>query len=195
MRLSDYHLFAPPVDDALDNLSREKAVQYFTWFCNQIPERLHELACALRANGGQHLTLDFSPASLTGLQDWFRAQVTTVPLTPAEIAEELASIPEWLHHYAGGDELSEETFSLCVDIGIYLGETMRHSYPTLRWELLLAPDEDVDFHNPVLTPFQHNLHFNPVSCVITTASRYAKGDKAEPDLSGLYQCWAEYVMI
>ena len=48
---------------------------------------------------------------------------------------------------------SPEAFSLCNDIGMYLGEMLRQCSSTLHWELLTWNKRDVYYHRPVILGF------------------------------------------
>jgi hypothetical protein len=188
MGLRCYPLFDEPSE--LRGLPRDlrKAKRYFDWFENQIPERIAALRRAFEANGGEPSVLDLRPRSLADLGAWFDRFSEIRPATPEELQFLHELVPEWAWSYVGRGRMpTDETFSLCVDIGIYFAETLRHQHPALEWFLVRRPKSDADFLMPAIGQFK-GAHLNPTRILFNIALSHKD---ASTELPRLYKCWAE----
>jgi hypothetical protein len=186
MPVPQYQLFSPPVAFPLWKLRARQARQYYDWFQSQIPVRLEELRRLVEPYG---VPLDYKRETLPALGRWFELQVETRPRTPEEMAAERLKEPAWLEGYVTPWVLTERTFSICIDTGIYFAELLRHFHPALRWDLVLKPKNDVDFHEPVLVGFPNRVRFNPTRILMVLAFKVVDGESMAPEFPRLLRTW------
>ena len=90
-------------------------------------------------------------------------------------------------------ELSNKTFSLAVDIGMYLSEVFRRNFPSVHWELILQNKKLADYGQPVLAGFKGDVPFNPVNIMVVLAYGISKKTKTGTRLLELYNYWSKQV--
>jgi hypothetical protein len=108
-------------------MPKKELRRYYQWFMDVLPERIKELAAAVRETPGfESWQPDFTPASLDALGQWFAGQVETRSRTQGElqaIRDRLVfpmDIP--------AEELTNRTFSLAMDIGMYFSQVLMKNY-------------------------------------------------------------------
>lgn len=173
-------------------MPRKELRAYFKWFMDQIPIRLIELTHAVQDTPGfEHRYPDFTPESLDLLGDWFAQVVETRPRTAEEMKrlQDDSSFPIEFPT----DDLTNRTFSLAMDIGMYLGQVFQRSVPNLKWELMLGGKRYIDYGQPVLVEFRV-APLNPVRLVVVFAYKLADKNPSGDRLRELYEIWSDYVI-
>jgi hypothetical protein len=189
-----YELVQPPLTAKFREMSRAELLAYFNWFIQQMPLRRLTLEAAVNDTAGYEAwRADLSEESLDMLGVWFARQVETRQRTP----EELARIEESLAFpiEVSDRELTSRTFSLAMDIGMYLFEMMRKQFPALSWGQHLRKTKrtlHVDHGQPVLAGFGV-LSFNAVRLMTTLSYGIASGEQAGERLPEMYKIWASMV--
>lgn len=194
MLLADYEIFKFPLHPSFREMSKKQAQEYFGWFIQQIPLRLRAVQKLIDTQNPSLVSLNFSPESLALLGSWFNTQVKARPLTQTELLQGRAGTPESFHPYIPTDTLTDETLSLCMDLGIYFAETLRYRYQALSWTLLQKPQNSVSFQQPVLVPFR-NGHLNPFLIMINIAGDVVSGKNASESIPKLFQTWEGLIAI
>src|SRR5215469_2088930 len=131
--MSGYITIQPPFTLKFSEMSKKELRAYFKWFQDVTPERIAQLASVVRSSPAfENWQPDFSPDSLNDLGEWFAGQIETRPRTKEEIDafNEQAPFPIEI----SDSELTNRTFSLAVDIGMYLNQVFLKNHPLLRWE-------------------------------------------------------------
>lgn len=182
-----YTLFRLPFSVPFREMSKQQLDAYVVWFHRVLPGRVAELADAIRSTPSyENWNPDASLESLDVLGRWFESQVETRKKTPEEIEEIRArltfpiDIPE--------DQLTNRTFSLATDIGLYFSQVVLKNLPGTRWDQSRKDRRDVDYGQPVLVDFAWGP-LNPVSLIEVVARKIARGEPAR--LRELYDIWAE----
>lgn len=192
----NYVLFLPPEGLELgDRPPREwkprEARKHFDWFVSAIPERLDQLNGAAQDIAER---LDYSPESLKVLGQWFCSVVTSRKKTAKEIERELAGMSERARKLGMGINqdwtLTGETFSIAMDVGIYLGEVFRKQFPALKWDLCTRPKRDISYNQPVLEGGK--MKIDPIHLVVTMAWGVARRRRDAGSLFELYNIWVSY---
>ncbi len=150
-------------------------------------QRVSTLERAVQESPGfEEWQADYSRNSFKLLGAWFERQVSTRPRTPQELAQksqgpipEVASAP-W--------ELTNETFSWAIDVGLYFGESLQKRYPSLKWEQDQTDKRSADFGQAVLVGFG-SVPLNPISIMVTLAYGIAKRERTGDRLSELHSLW------
>ena len=189
--MTSYTLIAPPTSLRFREMEPKELERYFAWFLASIPERIEVLSTHVRSSEPFSSWIpDRSPESLGALGEWFTHTVTLRQRTTEEIQGIYAKGPDWFTQVeVPGEELTEETFSLAMDIGMYLGEILRQSATRLQWKALKGNKQEADYGQPILQPFKGGLVCNPVRLAITLAYGLADGTYKGTRLGELYETW------
>lgn len=183
-----YHVIQPPFTLKFVEMSKKELREYFEWFLKIVPERIRELSEYVRQTPGyEDWSPDYSRESLNSLGNWFQAHVETRPRTPDEI-EELTSQTKW-RFPVGDRELSNATFSLSMDIGMYLTQVFLGNHLHLKWEQPMRAKRFIDYGQPVLVGFGP-APFNPVRMLVTLAHGLAKKKHDGGRLLEIYDYWS-----
>jgi hypothetical protein len=182
-----YSLIEPPFPLKLWDLSKEQLREYGRWFGEMIGPRIAELSTAVQSTPGYETWRpDASPQSLSRLSEWFVHQVQTRRRSKREIQDIVRDqefpidVPQ--------EELTERTFSLAIDIGMYFGEVVRRNVPGTRWEQMLTRKNDADYGQLVVKG-TGSVPLNPVRILITLAYGIASGNQGPKRLIELYDVW------
>lgn len=186
-----YATIQPPFTLKFREMSKKELKDYFAWFQNILPQRLDELTNAVKQTPGfETWEVDFTPASLDRLGEWFVAQVETRPRSEEEIQEirDRSSIPIEIPE----EELTNRTFSLAMDIGMYFSQIFLKHHPALQWDQQFGNKKDADYGQPVLVGFSP-MPFNPVRLLVTLAYGVVSKRKTGKSLRELYDIWTKMI--
>ena len=192
----EYDVIQPPFTLEFRTMSTEEATNYFNWFMGQIPIRIKVLEQAVQSTAGyEDWQADYTPASLEKLGQWFCEHVETRKRTEDEKEAIYSKAPEWFRSVEIEDwELTNRTFSLAIDIGMYLSCVLEKNVPGLKWELVRKPKNDVDFQQPVLVG-TGKLVFNPVRMLVIYAYSLADNTRGPEGLKELFDTWQSRLFI
>ncbi len=186
-----YNTIHPPFTLKLREMPRNELYRYFQWFIDVLPERVVELAQAVKQTPGfETWQPDCTPASLDTLGEWFPRQVEMRNRTQ----EELQAIKDRLAFPVeiSGEELTNRTFSLAMDVGMYFSQVLLKNYQTLRWEQPTNDKKFADYGQAVLMGFS-NAPLNPVRIILVLARSIANKKQTGKRLRELYNIWAKLV--
>lgn len=189
--MDEYQIMQPPFTLKFRELSKRELNEYFQWFFEVSSQRVDQLQKAVNSSPGfEDWRPNFTTSSLGPLGRWFATSVNIRRRTEEEIAElrGRSKFPIEIPN----EELTNETFSIAVDVGIYLAEVLRRNHPTLRWEQPLGNKRDIDYGQPVLVGFGP-VPFNPIRMVITLAYGLAQGKRTGEGLIELYEIWSKMI--
>jgi hypothetical protein len=88
------------------------------------------------------------------------------------------------------EELTNRTFSLAMDIGMYWGQIAVEHLPGTRWDQTMKGMRDSDFGQPVVVG-TGKVPMNPVALCVTLAYGIGSKKKHGSRLRQLYDIWAE----
>lgn len=182
-----YKLVSPPFDLNFRDAPKKVLEAYFAWFQGVIPERIVELTTAINATPNfETWDADFTPESLLGLGTWFATQVEARPRSEAE----MQGIKEGLKFpiEISTEELTNKTFSLAMDVGIYLSQVFLKNNPTLYWGQILKNKRYAHYGRPVLLGFGV-VPLEPVHISVTVAYGFHRKTRGNDDLCELYDYW------
>lgn len=199
--MMDYELIEPPfglrlkdrMDLDFEKLTKREARAYAAWFHEQAPKRIALLVRAVRSTPAyEDWVSDFSLESLDALTRWLAQKAAVRRRSLEEIEDYLRIAPPWIEKVRGVGEfdLSEETYSLCYDIGMYFATVLEANLKGLRWTIVERPKRSIDIHQPVLTGFG-KLEFNPVQMMTVQAWRAVRKEGKPPDLRQLFDIWSQ----
>lgn len=186
-----YATIQPPFALKLREMPKKELLGYYQWFMGVLPQRVHELAEAVKQTPGfEAWQPDCTPVSLDALGQWFAGQVET----RSRNQEELQKIrsQQQLPMDVPNEELTNRTFSLAMDIGMYLSQVLLNNHPSLKWEQPLENKRFIDYGQPVLIRFS-SAPFNPVRMVVTFAYGLVSKKKTGDGLRNIYTIWSKMV--
>ncbi|MGP0058015.1 MAG: hypothetical protein ACLPID_01825 [Beijerinckiaceae bacterium] len=184
-----YAIIQPPFTLKFKEMSKQELKGYRQWFLEIIPGRIAELAGAVRSSPGYEAwSPDRSPASLEPLGSWFVEKVETRPRKKEEIDKVKGRSPYDIS--ITGEELTNRTFSLSIDLGMYLGEVLLSQHPNLRWHQPLDDKKFADYGQLVLFGFGR-VPMNPVRIAVTLSYSVASGKQTGRRLMELYEYWSQ----
>lgn len=132
----------------------------------------------------------YEPASLDLLGVWFAAEVAVRPRSQNEIAE-LQSRSALLASPPGVD-LTNRSFSLAIDVGMYFARTLERAHPQLTWKQFTDDKQFADYGQPVLVGFG-KVPLNPVRIAVTFAYGIAARKQTGKRLRELFSYWSNQV--
>jgi hypothetical protein len=186
-RTMAYRIIEPPFPLEFRERSKRELEAYRAWFHQVIAERIGELTRAVVSTPGyESWEPNVTPESLEALDRWFERQVETRRKTAEEIEETRAKltfpidIPE--------EELTDRTFSLAMDLGMYFGLVILKNLPGTRWDQPLKNKKFDDYGQPVIMGFGA-VPLNPVTIAVTMAYGISRGKPGR--LCELYNIWAK----
>lgn len=186
-----YTIIQPPFTLKFREMSKKELKDYFEWFQSILPQRLDGLAKSVRQTPGfDTWQPDFTPASLDLLGSWFVTQVETRLRTQDEL-QELESRSTYPIEIPR-EELTNRSFSLAMDVGMYLSQVFLKNHPTLQWDQPFGNKKYVDYGQPVLTGFGA-APFNPVRMLVTFAYGAASKERTDKSLRDLYDIWSKLI--
>lgn len=183
-----YPIIQPPFTLVFREMSKKELKGYYEWFHKVMPERIQILTTAIRSTPGyKNWAPDRTPESLDLLGEWFFTQVETRPRTIEEIdsIQNQSKFPINISE----EDLTNETFSLAVDIGMYVSEVFLSNHLRLEWSQPFGNKKSVDYGQPVLINFGASP-FNPVHMMVTLAYGFSRKSKTGGRLRELYNIWS-----
>jgi len=187
-----YTIIQPPFTLKLREMSPKELNRYYQWFMEVLPQRVNELTETVRQTPGfEAWQPDCTPASLDTLGQWFAGQVETRKRTQ----EELRAIKDRLVFLMDipSEELTNRTFSLAMDIGMYFSQVLMKNYPSLKWKQPLDDRKFADYGQPCLSGFGP-VSLNPVrNGGHVFAHGLASKTKTGKRLREVYDYWAQRV--
>jgi hypothetical protein len=181
-----YAIIRPPFTLRFGEMPKKELEAYAAWFHQVLPDRVGELTKAVKSTSGwEGWSPDLTPESLDPLGCWLEGQVATRKKTEEEIGEQRAKLKFPVE--IPGEQLTNRTFSLAMDVGMYFAQVVLEHLPGTRWAQAFGSRKFVDYGQPVIMGFG-KVPLNPVRIVVVTARTIADGKPAE--LRKLYDFWA-----
>ncbi len=190
MDLKNYELVQFPFEGKFSDLSKEDSQRVFEWFLKAIPERLDFLFAVIK-NEDKNLykQLDYSQKSLIYIGEWLSRHVHKRNRTREEIRKEYENLnPKFKGHLEIEDwVLSDETISLCFDVGIYFSKVFQRKFKDVKWSYYTKPKNDIDVNKPILRGFK--IPLNPFNIVLVFASKVVDKNQGSQYLYNLFEIW------
>jgi hypothetical protein len=183
-----YSIIQPPFTLKFRDMSADELKGYRRWFLEIMPARVIELHHAVNsAPDFGAWKPDHSRDSIENLGLWLSHQVETRPRTGGEIDEiKRRSVFDF---EISTRELTNRTYSLALDVGMYFGETLRKHYPALEWDQPVKNKKFADFGQMVLLGFGRAT-LNPVRIVVTFCYGIASGKRPAKRFDQVYGYWS-----
>lgn len=188
--MTSYLTIKPPFLTPFKDMSKDQSKIYLKWFQEQIPIRIQMLSNYVRSFSEYRVwEPSLNSLALDMLGEWFSDNVKTRTRTPLDILKihdtspklfDIVGIPDY--------ELTDQTFSLSIDIGMYLSQILKKAIPVLEWKMGSKPKNNADYQQPVLAG-RGKLVFNPTRLAIGLAYGLVDKSKKPQDLKNLYEIW------
>ncbi|MFO0963185.1 MAG: hypothetical protein U0625_09810 [Phycisphaerales bacterium] len=186
-----YSIIEPPFHRTPSELSVAELKQGFDWYLQSIPRRATVLAEVMaESQGYAQWSPNYLRESLAPLGEWFETQIQTRPKSETEIEAQRLAFGHSID--LSGPTLNVRTLSLCVDVGMYLGETMRVSCPSLRWVLPLKSKRHIYYGLPCLAEFGKRGSVSTGMLVSGLAWMILRGERSGDYLASIHDLWIGY---
>lgn len=179
-----YSTIQPPFTLQFRDMTKKDLIAYATWFHDSARGRIAELTTVRSTSGYASWEPNATPESLEELGRWFEGQVETRKKDTEEIIEDRAKLTFPID---SDEELTNRSFSLAMDIGMYFAQVVLKNLAGTQWDQLLGNKRLADYGQPVIVGFG-TVPLNPVRVIVTTA--YAISRKKPAQLRSLYDTWA-----
>lgn len=151
-------------DKDIYSFSKEEAKEYFKWFLSIKNERMQILEKEIKQNF-PNWKLDFTRHSLVDLYEWFVKKVMYRSMTDNEteaFRNQIAQTPQFIGVIdIPTKTYTEETVSICFDIGIYLGDTIIINVNGTKWMQKINSTNYIDYVHPLIATKVSKVPFNP----------------------------------
>jgi hypothetical protein len=173
-------------------MSKSELANYREWFLGILPARIRILEETISTTlGFERWRADETPESLDALGDWFTTQVETRSRTSAELTQAIEQTPPQFRGILPTEmwDLTNRTYSMAMDSGMYLGKVMLRTHPTrLRWDQDLRDKRDADY-GQVLIVGTGVVSMNTVGFFVGIATSFVR-KTAKKDLRAIYNVWS-----
>lgn len=190
--MSDYNVISNlPYGFDFRNQNRKEIAAYKTWFVENESIRLAELKNRVRQSNYSNINLDVSPNSLIGLGDFMAETIKKETLSKSQFEELRNRIPEYIN--IDSWDLTLESRSLLIDIGVYWGNVLIKNHPHLAWSQYISRNKkDVNFGHMVIQ-INKDSYVNPIWLMYIQGLKVAKGTFERTSLYNLYIWWSERI--
>jgi hypothetical protein len=187
--MMNYSIVQPPFSLKFREMSKTELLAYRDWFHSIMAERTAELAKAVKSTAGyENWNADLTPESLGPLGEWFRREVEVRKRSDVEVGEIKSQLTFPIDVPA--EELTNKTFSLAMDIGMYFGQVITENLRGTRWDQPLKNPKFADYGQPVIMGFGQ-VSLNPVRIAVTLAYAFAAKEQSGDRLRALYEVWSK----
>ncbi|WP_321842642.1 hypothetical protein [Paraburkholderia bannensis] len=188
----EFSISYTPVSTRFSSMSQSELKAFYEWFMRNLPYSIEELRASVRNSCGfENWEADDTPRSLETLGDWLSGNVGKRSLSAKErgIIERVSNQfqqPHW--------DLTDETKSLVVAVGMYYGEVAIKNLPALKWEQLMGSKRQADFGQPVVAG-EGVVPINPVRVAHAFACGLINGTRERQQLREAYDYWTSRVAL
>lgn len=184
-----YTIVQPPFTLKFRDMPKTELAAYRAWFHGVLEERIAELSKAVKGTPGfEGWAADGSPESLGQLGEWFAGHVETRKRTDEELGEIKLRLTFPID--IPNEELTNRSFSLAMDIGMYFGRVVLTNIPGTKWDQPLKNKNFADYGQPVIMGFG-TVPLNPVRIAVNLAYAFAAKEQPGTRLQALYEVWSK----
>lgn len=185
-----YSIVQPLSNLDLPRMSSRELADYQSWFREMIPVRIEEMRKAVSETDGFESWLpDLTPKSLEVLGDWFASQVASRKTSAEEQNELQAQLSFPID--ISDEELTNRTFSLAFDVGMYLGEVVRETVSGAPWKQVNGDKKFADYGQMVIEGLDGPTPLNPVRIAVNLAYGISRGQQDGNRLVALHAYWTK----
>ena len=164
------------------DFTKTEAKEYLQWFLTIRSDRLKILEAHVQ-QAHPDWKLDYSKTSFDKLYHWFKDQIAYRPMNEKEKEEvkkqlsttpllaEVIPIPQ--------NTFTDQTVTVCFDVGVYLGDALIFNIPELTWLQKLRSTNYIDYAQPLIAKKESKVPLNPRRALEGIASRILDNDVKE----------------
>jgi hypothetical protein len=183
-----YQIIQPPFTLRFTEMSQGELKEYFAWFQSVLPSRVDELTAYIQEDpASKDWEPDYSAASLSTLGEWLARHVSTRDRTQEEMDEIKARFNNPID--IPSHDLTNESYSLGFDAGIYFGLTLLKNHPSLAWDQDLKNKKFADYGQPIIVGFG-TVPVNPVRIGLNFAYGFASKKSPSTRVREVYETWS-----
>ena len=184
-----YAIIQPPFTLKFREMPKSELKTYYGWFMEVLPKRIALLEAQVReVPARSSWRASSSPESLEELGDWFADQVEVRSRTRPEVDDVQSRLTFPID--VPGEQLTNRTFSLAMDIGMYFSQVVLKNLAGTRWDQPLRNQKFADYGQPVIMGFG-SVPLNPVRIIVSTAYGIASKEQGGGRVRELYDTWAK----
>lgn len=162
--------------------SKEEAKAYYKWFTSIKSERLQILESEIQEMYPEW-KLDYTRNSLINSYEWFGKKVMYRNMNDEE-KEEIKNQISKTPLLVGVIDIPETTFtdetvSICFDIGIYFGDSLIFNVPGTKWIQKINSTNYIDYAQPLIATKVSKVPINPRGAMEGIARRVLDRDTKE----------------
>ncbi len=174
------------------NKPKEQLKLYGEWFKMNREKRLNVLSEEVKATPGfKEWYPSFTPESLKTLGAWLKLNVKVEKLSPEKYMEKKGKVPSYIE--VNDWEMTAETYSKLVDVGIYFGEVFIQTHPGLKWEQFFSKVKNDASHGHMVIKGFGRKELNPIRTMSVIGLGLADNTTNENGLAELYEFWKSYL--
>lgn len=175
-----------------NGFDKKEAQAYFEWFMKIKDERIATLEMKLQQYDKTWVN-GYDKTSLIGLFEWFKINVNARNMTQQEFKEfsdQLSSTPLLANVIeVSNNTFTKETVSICFDVAIYFGETLRRNINGLSWTYKVNSKKYVEYAQPLIVSSSHSVDVNPRRLIEVCAEKVIDRTEKENEFENLYNVW------
>lgn len=181
-----------PVDFIFSDKSKSELKQYEEWFSSNKNERLKQLIEAVKTSKGfENWEADFTPTSLKELGSWIKRNLNTEKISEEVYKQKRLSVPDYIN--INDWDMTNETYSKLIDVGIYFGEVFIKNQTGLKWEQFFSKiKNDSDHGHMVIKGFGKD-RLNPLRVAYIIGSKMIDNKSDEESIYKSYVTWKSYL--
>ena len=181
-----------PIDFYFNEKSKKQLKLYYDWFFSHKSQRIEELTCAVNSMiGHKDWAADYTPNSLKELGEWLNKNIKTEKLSEEELKRKREQVP--LYITINDYDLSNETYSKLIDVGIYFGEVFIENYKYLKWEQYFSNIKNDSNQGHLVLKGFGKLVLNPIRVSYITGSSMADKKENDNTLYESFENWKTYL--
>ncbi len=178
-------------------LTKQELINYYKWYTDIMSERLKILSDTVKSSKGyENWNPDYSSESLEVLGDWFYENAAIRKATKEENDEIYAGMSVKFKDAIELDDwdLTDKTFSLAFDIGMYFANVILKNYPQKikLIHYIKCGKTNAYYGQPVLEGFGKTV-LSPSVIAEVIARHFAEKTKTGGGLKKLYAIWTENI--
>ena len=147
----------------LGNSKRKDIIKpYEDWFLENKDYRIKTLENYIRTFAGfENLQMDFSINSLAEIEKWLETSIKSEVMPEEEYRQLRSAYPPEINIEKW--DLTDLSYSILYDVGVYFGESIIHQFPNLKWMQYLSTSKlNVDIGHMVIQTKYKNCRMNPI---------------------------------
>ena len=181
-----------PVDFYFSDKSKGQLKLYAEWFFGNKDYRIQQLENIVKSTiNFEDWNADYTVNSLKKLGSWLNKNIITEKLTNEEIRLKRQKVPNYIE--IRDFDLTKETYSKLIDVGMYFGEVFIKRNKGLKWEQYFSKIKNDSNQGHIVIKGFGKLQLNPIRIAYITGSAMADKKESDNSLYESYENWKSYL--